>query len=482
VADDETIVAGTPPNVTVALFSDVPLTVTVLPTKPDVGVIEVIAGALYVNVPDAERPSGFVMTSGFEPDVPPGSVNEIDVGVTVVTGAALPPTVTVAPLRNSLPLTVTVIPPDVGPLGGETPEIVGEDSRVNGNGLLALPLDDTTIVALPGPTPAGIVTCICVPLIGVNAAAMPVTVAESTELSEAPLSVTTVPTPPDVGEMLAIEGALYVNGVGLNADRASGLVSTIDAGPEAPIGGTKVMLVGVTVVTVAGLPATVTVAPVTKSLPFIVTLVPPVVGPLLGVMLVITGLEMTVNVSALLLNEPDVAMTACDPGVNVGTTAWICVALRTVWLAETPPKVTVLTELSDAPFRVTVVPLVALEGTIEDRTGELYVKVPLTCCPSGLVMTSGVGPEAPLGAVNVMDVADTDVTVAGAPTVTVAPARNSVPVTVTLYPPCVPPLDGVTELIVGLERRWKNAALLVDAPDVANTGWLPGGVPAGTVA
>ena len=66
-------------------------------------------------------------------------------------------------------------------------------------------------------------------------------------------------------------------------DWESGLVTTTLLAPAAPDGVVAVMLAALTTVTfVAAVPPTVTVAPVTKPVPAMVTLVPPAMGPLPG--------------------------------------------------------------------------------------------------------------------------------------------------------------------------------------------------------
>ncbi len=63
----------------------------------------------------------------------------------------------------------------------------------------------------------------------------------------------------------------------------SGLVTVTSTGPGAWAGVVTVMVVALTTVTpVAAMPPKVTVAPLTKFVPVIVTTVPPVSGPLFG--------------------------------------------------------------------------------------------------------------------------------------------------------------------------------------------------------
>ncbi len=49
----------------------------------------------------------------------------IDVGLSASTVASAPANVTVAPLTKSVPLTVTLVAPAVGPLVGDSDEAVG---------------------------------------------------------------------------------------------------------------------------------------------------------------------------------------------------------------------------------------------------------------------------------------------------------------------------------------------------------------------
>lgn len=153
----------------------------------------------------------------------------------------------------------------------------------------------------------------------VNVAPAPPNVTDCTAFKDAPVIVTVVPVTPDAGVTFAIDGESYVNVV--LADCASGFVTTTLTGPDTPTGRVNTIDVGLTEVTVATAGPTVTIAPLTKSVPSIVTEMPPAVVPLFGVMFVIVGLEMRVNVSALLLKAPEVAMTGWPPGGTVGTVA-----------------------------------------------------------------------------------------------------------------------------------------------------------------
>ena len=73
--------------------------------------------------------SGLVTITFFAPTVPAGVLAVIEVAfTTVMPVAAVPPIVTVAPLRNPVPVIVTLVPPARGPKLGEILITVGADS------------------------------------------------------------------------------------------------------------------------------------------------------------------------------------------------------------------------------------------------------------------------------------------------------------------------------------------------------------------
>ena len=64
--------------------------------------------------------SGLVTITLLAPVVPDGVVAVMPVALTTITPvAAVPPMVTVAPVTKPVPVTVTPVPPAVGPLPGE---------------------------------------------------------------------------------------------------------------------------------------------------------------------------------------------------------------------------------------------------------------------------------------------------------------------------------------------------------------------------
>jgi hypothetical protein len=150
----------------------------------------------------------------------------------------------------------------------------------------------TTTLALPA-APAGVVDVIVVALTTLNVVAeAPAMVTPVAPMKPVPVMVT--PVPPAVGPALGliavtVGAATYVNNV-LGAFEPVNVGTTTLAVPAAPAGVVAVIVVALTTLTpVAAVPPIVTpVAPV-KPVPVIVTLVPPVVGPLAGAIAVTVG-------------------------------------------------------------------------------------------------------------------------------------------------------------------------------------------------
>jgi hypothetical protein len=134
--DDVTLglVPATAPNMTLVEFvtNPVPVTVTVLPptVAPLGGLTAVTVGSgSYTNTPDApvtDVPPGVVTATLTEPAGSGGLVTLNDAPVTPVTPvAAVAPNATPAPATKAVPLTVTLVPPEVGPAAGLNPVTVG---------------------------------------------------------------------------------------------------------------------------------------------------------------------------------------------------------------------------------------------------------------------------------------------------------------------------------------------------------------------
>src|SRR5208282_65100 len=133
-----TSVAATEPNLTTApAMKPLPLIVTEVPPTagPFFGDSPVTVGAFggggggatYVNSSAglvALVPSGVVTVTCTVP-VPAGEVAVIDVAESAVTVAAAEPNLTAVAPASPIPLMVTVVPPDSGPVSGLTPVTAG---------------------------------------------------------------------------------------------------------------------------------------------------------------------------------------------------------------------------------------------------------------------------------------------------------------------------------------------------------------------
>ena len=128
-----TPVAATPPTLTVApLAKLVPVSVIVVPpaVEPDAGeMLPMVGGGSATNVKAEarvlDRPSIVTVTSA----APAARAPVVAWIVVLLTNftlvAGTPPIVTVAPSAKLAPLTVTGVPPAVGPDVGDTPRTVG---------------------------------------------------------------------------------------------------------------------------------------------------------------------------------------------------------------------------------------------------------------------------------------------------------------------------------------------------------------------
>jgi len=229
------------------------------------------------------------------PMLPAGVVAVICVAPTTTTFvAALLPNVTVAPAAKFVPVMVTDVPPAAGPLFGDTLATVGGALYVYPFVRLPLcPFTVTVTVAAPAVC-AGVVAVICVALATTTfvAALLPnVTVAPDAKF--VPVIVTDVPPAvgPLFGEMLLTVGTTtYVYPFAKLPTSAPGFVTVTVTAPAVPAGVVVVICVALTTTTfVAALLPNVTVAPVTKFVPVMVTAVPPNVVPVLGDTLVTVG-------------------------------------------------------------------------------------------------------------------------------------------------------------------------------------------------
>ena len=140
---------------------------------------------------------------------------------------------------------------------------------------------------------------------------------------------------------------------------APGLVTVTVTAPALPAGVVAVMLVPLTTTTfVAAAVPNVTVAPVAKFVPVMVTAVPPPAGPLLGDTLVTVGVATYANPLARLPLCPlMVTVTLTDPALPAGVVAVMLVPLTTTtFVAAAVPNVTVAPVAKFVPVMVTAVP------------------------------------------------------------------------------------------------------------------------------
>jgi hypothetical protein len=201
-------------------------------------------------------------------DVPTPPTNTLD--------AATPPSVTVAPVVNPVPVIVMAVPPDSGPLVGDTKDTAGAATYVNGNVRAASwPFGFVTVTATGAEpaAPPNAFAVIVVPLTTVTlpAATPPtVTVAVAVVPNDPEIVRAVAPTAlPTAGDIAVNVGpAAYENG---NVRRASWpsaffTVTTTGAEPAVPPGAVAVIVVPLTTVTLpAATPPTVTVAVAVES-------------------------------------------------------------------------------------------------------------------------------------------------------------------------------------------------------------------------
>jgi hypothetical protein len=209
--------------------------------------------------------------------------------------------------------------------------------------------------------PAGVVTVTLVALVTENVADAPPMVTPVVVARFAPVSVIDVP--PTVGPAPGLTDAIvgaatYVNPFARVAVPPSVVTETVFA-PALPVGVTAVMLVAlVTENDVAATPPIATALAPVRLPPVIVIVVPPVVGPALGLTDVIVGAGTYVKPFARLPVPPGVVTdTGFGPARPVGVTAVMLVALVTENdVAATPPIVTPLANVKLVPVIVIVVP------------------------------------------------------------------------------------------------------------------------------
>ena len=300
------LVAAAPPTVTEAPLKLVPTTVMAVPPNvvPKVGAMLAIVGAgtTYVNALVKVAVPPAVVTATFcAPAVPAGvaAVNEVPEPFTTTLVAVEPPTVTAAPIKL-VPTTVMVVPPKVVPVVGDTLARVGVDDAiyVNAPVLVTGPLIVFTTTSFKPAVPAGVTAIICDSNLLVMLAKEPPT---STLVAPSKLlPVIVIVVAPVVGPVTGLTsemvgaGTTYVNAPVLVTDPPPGVVTTTSFKPALASEVFAVICVPAPLTTAptTATPPTVIVelvAPV-KFVPTIVIAVPPLVGPVAGLTLVMVGI------------------------------------------------------------------------------------------------------------------------------------------------------------------------------------------------
>lgn len=268
------------------------------PTTAPLGAVDVnemlwlagcCCGALYVNAPlDVTVPPNAVTEISTAPADPAGATAVIWVALFTINdvAATVPKRTDAAPLKL-VPVMVTLVPPAIAPLFGETEPMVGAaiEGEVKTNLLFAFDIDDPAgevIVTpwVPISASTGVTTVICVGLTTEND--VPFTFPNRTAvalLKFVPVIVTVVPPlfGPEAGETAEIAGsrsAIYVAALTRVAVPAA-VVTATSTGPTVPAGAIMESTVPPwSVMEVPGTPLKVTEVTPIKLVPKTVTLPP----------------------------------------------------------------------------------------------------------------------------------------------------------------------------------------------------------------
>ena len=304
-----TLVAAFAPNATVdPEMNPVPVIVTLVPPPdgPEAGFTALTVGpARNVNwspgtVP--EVPPAVVTCTSTVPAPCAGDVAVIDVAeFTVTPVAAVPPKLTVAPVRKFVPVIVTDVPPPVGPDVGTIDVTAGATALyVNWSApeVADVPPDVVTVTStVPVVNFAGEVAVTVVELTTLTpVAAVPPKLTVAPLMKFVPVIVTAVP-PPD-GPLFGLTPvtvgtpALYVNlSPATTPEVPPDVVTLTSTCPAASVAGDTAVIdvAEFTTTPVAAFAPNATVALLMKFVPVIVTDVPPVVGPDVGLIDVTAG-------------------------------------------------------------------------------------------------------------------------------------------------------------------------------------------------
>ena len=277
-----------------------------------------------------------------------------------------------------------------------------------------VPVPPTVVtLTVTAPVPAGETAVIDVAELTVKlAAAVPPNVTAVAPVNPVPVIVTLVPpvAGPEVGERPVMVGAGTKVKVPDEMPVPSSVVTLTVTAPV-PAGETAVIDVAELTVKLAAAvaPNVTAVAPV-NPVPVIVTLVPPVAGPEVGVRPVMAGAGRKLNVPTDAPVPPIVVTLTVTAPVPAGETAVIDVAELTVKLAAAvAPNVTAVAPVNPVPVIVTLVPPVAGPEVGESPVmvgAGTKVKVPADVPVPFGVVTATVTDPVPAGETAVIDVAE----------------------------------------------------------------------------
>src|SRR5436190_1397554 len=312
-----------------------PVIVTAVPTGPDAGLRALIDGGTVTvkGTPLLARPPTVTTTFPVVAPVGTGTVRLVALQLVGVANVPLKTIVLVPGVAPKFaPAIVTAVP--TGPDVGVKLVMLGAGVvSVKGTPLLARPPTVTTTFPVVAPVGTGTVRLVALQLVGVANVPLNATVlVPGVAPKLAPAIVTVVPTGPDVGLNVAMEGGtVTVKGTPLLASPPT-VTTTFPV--VAPVGTGTVRLVALQLVGVASVPlnATVLVPGVAPKLaPVIVTAVP--IGPDVGVSVVIDGGTVTVKGTPLLARPPTVT-TTFPVVAPLGTGTVRLVALQLVGVAS----------------------------------------------------------------------------------------------------------------------------------------------------
>jgi len=166
-----------------------------------------LGGGTYVKPPPfVTVPFAFVTTTFFAPAVFAAVVHVIEVELATTFVASTPPIRTVAPARF-VPVIVTTVPPDSGPVAGATVAIVGAGRYVKPFVFVATPPGAVTTTFFAPADPAGVVHVTDVDVATTFVAATPPTVTLEPERFVPVIEIAVPPAAgPDDGVTVAIAG------------------------------------------------------------------------------------------------------------------------------------------------------------------------------------------------------------------------------------------------------------------------------------